>query len=188
MVYVFEHVIQLLENFGFFRVLLPWLLIFAIFYGILNKTKILGEQKNINAVVALAAAFFVVASTPIVDALNALIPSAAYLIVAALLLLMFMGFFVKPDVGGGLIENKWAMALLGIFVLLIFAGVIDYTSPAQIPVVHEVVQGFFGGGGGGAGAAAGGFSMSEEQWGLAGAVALMLFVVFGTMYYMVHAP
>ncbi|UCD03829.1 MAG: hypothetical protein JSW73_04795 [Candidatus Woesearchaeota archaeon] len=181
MVYVFEHVIDLLREFGFFAVLLPWLLIFAIFFGILQKTKVLGEQKNINAIVALAAAFFVVAATPIVDAINSLIPAAAYLIVAALLILMVLGFFIK-DVGDGMV-NKWYTKLgLVILIVIVFLGVIDYTSSANIPIIHQLVV-FFLGGGNGNGISVPGVGINEESLKIFGAVALMLIVIFGTMYY-----
>lgn len=185
MVYVFEHVIDLLRDFGFFAVLLPWLLIFAIFFGVLQKTKILGDQKNINAIVSLAAAFFVVAATPVVEALNALIPAAAYLVVAALLILMLLGFFVK-DVGDGIIHNKWALFGLVILIVIIFLGVIDYTSTANIPGIHQLVA-FFLGTGGGVPGVPGVPGVNEETLKIFAAIALMLIVIFGTMYYMTKA-
>ena len=178
---VFQHVIDLLVEFGFFAVLLPWLLIFAIFFGVLQKTGILGDKKNINAIVALAAAFFVVAATPIVDALNNLIPAAAYLIVAALLILMVLGFFVE-NVGSGMVSKWYTKLGLAILIIIIFLGVIDYTSPANIPVVHQLVVFFLGGGSGGGGVP-GVPGINEESLKIFAAIALMLIVIFGTIYY-----
>jgi hypothetical protein len=42
-------------DFGVFAYLLPFLMIFAIIYGILSKTKLLGKNKGVNATIALAA-------------------------------------------------------------------------------------------------------------------------------------
>ena len=39
---------------GVFAYLLPFLFIFAVVFGILNKTKVLGENKGVQATIALA--------------------------------------------------------------------------------------------------------------------------------------
>ena len=145
MVYVFEHVLELLETFGLFRVILPWLLIFAIFYAVLMKTKLLGDTeanttvKNINAIIAAVAGFLVIAATPVVEALNALIPQAAYLIVVCLLFMMAMAFFVKTDTIEGLFANKKLLGIILLVFVFIFLGIIDMTAGFHIPVIHELV-------------------------------------------------
>jgi len=40
---------------GVFAYVLPFLMIFAIIYGILTKTEILGKNRGVNATIALAA-------------------------------------------------------------------------------------------------------------------------------------
>ncbi|MFA5857048.1 MAG: hypothetical protein WC867_06815 [Candidatus Pacearchaeota archaeon] len=42
------------EQFGVFAYVLPFLLIFAIVFGILNKSKLLGENKGVQATIGLA--------------------------------------------------------------------------------------------------------------------------------------
>ena len=141
------------------------------------------EAKNINAIVSLAAAFFVVAATPIVDAINALIPSAAYLIVTCLLILMVMGFFVS-DVGEGMFTNSKLKYVIFLFVILIFLGIIDYTSSVQIPIIHSIVGAFLGttsvGGGGGVS-----FNFTEEDFATSIGVFIMLAVVLFTIWFTV---
>ena len=50
-----QEVLQLWANLGFFDYVLPFLLIFAIVFGVLNAIKIFGkENKGINAIIAVA--------------------------------------------------------------------------------------------------------------------------------------
>lgn len=184
MVYIFENVMQLLTEYGFFAVILPWLLIFAIVYGILMKTGIFGDDsKNVSAIVSLAIAFFVVAATNIVEALQNLIPAASYLIVAALLILIIMGFFFK-DVGDGMFgTSNVAKGIMLLLIIVVFLGVIDVTSAVQIPVIHEMAM-FFLGTGGGAAPGLPGISVDEETLTTVAALLIMLGVIFGTVWFM----
>src|SRR3989344_2060049 len=57
--------VKLLQDFGFFDVILPFLLVFTVVFGILEKTKIFGTEgekghpkKNIDAMVAFVIAIF----------------------------------------------------------------------------------------------------------------------------------
>lgn len=55
-------VVTNLQSIGIFKFFLPFIILFAVFYGLLSKTKIFGdpkETKGINAVVAFAAAAFI---------------------------------------------------------------------------------------------------------------------------------
>ena len=80
---VLGEAIDLLQDFGFFDVVLPFLLVFTIVFGILEKTKIFGTEKfkgndipkkNLNAMVAFSIAFFVVAAKEIVASLQESLP------------------------------------------------------------------------------------------------------------------
>jgi len=68
MVTPFDNVIAILQNIGFFDFYLPFLVTFAIFYGLLARAKIFGEEglgKRINALLALVAAFYIMVYTPV---------------------------------------------------------------------------------------------------------------------------
>ena len=56
----FELLVSNLNQMGFFGFLLPWLLMFAVTYGLLVKSKVLGEDQKLIGVISLVAAFFVV--------------------------------------------------------------------------------------------------------------------------------
>jgi len=58
--------IEFLKNIGIFEFYLPFVILFALVYGLLEKAKIFGpENRRINVIVSLAAAFFVMAYTPV---------------------------------------------------------------------------------------------------------------------------
>ena len=52
--YNLEHVVRRLESWGISDVLLPFLLIFIIFYSIFQKSKILGGKRGIDVGVSVA--------------------------------------------------------------------------------------------------------------------------------------
>lgn len=63
-----EKIVESLRGFGFFDYYLPFILMFAIFYGLLTKSKIFGEDKKaerINLVIALSASFYLLIFTPV---------------------------------------------------------------------------------------------------------------------------
>ena len=125
-----------LKDFGFFDVILPFLLVFAVIFGILEKTKILGEEKiagelypksNINAIVAFVIAMLVVAATKIVDALTLALPRVALLMVVSLSFLLMIGIFMAPGGVYEKLEKRWLallMVIMFIAVILIFLSVI----------------------------------------------------------------
>jgi hypothetical protein len=143
----FESALTLLQEFGFFSVVLPLILIFAVFYGILTKTKVFGESdkaNSINAIVSFVAAFFVVSSTPVVEALHAIIPSASLLLVIAMLVLMllaFFGFNTEKQFGEGMTNIGKVGALL---LVLIFLGMLDLALGIQIPIIHQLTMAMVG--------------------------------------------
>ncbi|MBI4894971.1 MAG: hypothetical protein HY831_00625 [Candidatus Aenigmarchaeota archaeon] len=55
----FQVFVTNLNQLGFFGFLLPWVFIFAITFGLLAKSKVLGDDLRIIAVVSMVAGFFV---------------------------------------------------------------------------------------------------------------------------------
>ncbi len=60
----FIGIIDFLKNIGVFEYYLPFVMLFALLYGLLERSKIFTE-KRINVIIALSAAFFVMAYTPV---------------------------------------------------------------------------------------------------------------------------
>jgi len=139
-----DHSLTLITEFGFFRVVLPLILVFAVVYGILKKTAIFGKDddaraNNINAIIAFAIAFFVISSTEVVEALNDVIPTTAFLLVVAMLVMMLLAFFGYDPENSLKGAGKGPM-ILGGFLLLVLLAVIDASFNYNIPIVHQIVQ------------------------------------------------
>ena len=134
---VLSNALDFLREFGIFDVILPFLLVFAVVFGILEKTRILGEErvgkelyprKNLNAIVAFVMAMLVVAATKIVGVINAALPQISLLIIVSLSFLLMIGIFMKPDntlyekLAGGWLT--FIMIIMFVAVILIFLGTI----------------------------------------------------------------
>ena len=125
-----DNVLNLLTAFGFFRVVLPFLLMFAIIYGIFLKTHVLGDPgtsasaKSVSAIASLAIAFLVIGYSPVVQALATLIPQASFLLVVALLVLMLLSMFGINTNIENFWQTKWHIWLIALPVVLIFVGIV----------------------------------------------------------------
>ncbi len=91
-----------------------FLFVFAIVFGLLNVVKILGEQRKVNAIIALIFAAFSVVYAPFVTALQGILPIAAIILV----ILFFILFLKKMFEGGGAMD-AWPIAVSLIFALLL---------------------------------------------------------------------
>jgi len=85
------------QDMGIFDIVLPFLLIFAIIFAILEKSKIFGTnaeggaKSNINLIVSLVIGLIVVVQTDIVNKINTYLPKMALVYVIAIGLLIFFG-------------------------------------------------------------------------------------------------
>ena len=134
---VLSNALDFLKDFGLFDVILPFLLVFAVVFGILEKTKILGTEKvgeheysrkNLNAIVSFVLGLLVVAATKIVGVISNALPRVSLLIIVSLSFILSIGIFMKPG-DDNLFErlNKWLpylMILMFVAVILIFLSVI----------------------------------------------------------------
>ncbi len=184
--------LDLLQDFGFFRVVLPLILIFALVFGILEKTKIFGDDKsNINAVIAFVIAFFTISSTPVVEAMNDFLPQTAMLLVVALMALMLFAFVgLNPqDRFDGM--GKWA-GLAALLLIIIFLGVLDASLGWKIPIIHEGVEAFTDSGedtigGSGAGGVASPPFWETEAFEMMFAVLLLFLLPLIVVFYIVRS-
>lgn len=111
----------LLTNIGVFQFYLPFVLVFAIFYGLLAKSKVFGDEKiakRLNAIVALIAALYVVGFTPVGTQLISfstyiatLFTDAAVVIVTLLVFLMIT-FILIPTKELGSLKGWWRILIL----------------------------------------------------------------------------
>jgi len=111
------------QQYGVLDFLLPFLLVFTIVFAVLQKTEILGKQKNFNVIIALVLALLFVVphllgTYPLgydpVQVMNETLPSISLVAVAAIMLLLLMGLF-----GTGF--AKTAAPLIAILAILFVA-------------------------------------------------------------------
>jgi hypothetical protein len=176
-----DSVIVLLQQFGFFRVVLPFLLVFTIFYAVLIKTGIFGKPedkwvKPAAGVVSLVVGFLVIAYTPVVSAIETVLPQAGFLLVMVILVLMVLGLIGFP-VTEKFTDKMSAMAIIiGIVVVLIFITLIGAAIGPSVPILYGISQFMLG------------FvpvdlpAISEEAIALLVAAAVLLLVIGGIIY------
>ncbi len=99
----FNNVIENLRNIGFYDIFLPFILVYAIVFAILEKSGIFekeGSEKNsrtVNAVVAFVFGLFVIASIQSVKYIQSLIVNIVVFLVFILATLIALGFIFGKD-------------------------------------------------------------------------------------------
>jgi hypothetical protein len=138
--------LQFMKEFGFFEVVLPMILVFAIFYGVLIFTSVFGEPdektKPLYSIIAFVASFFVIASTDVVRMINEIIPTASFLLILVVLVLMILGMLgVRPAKTDYFKDAGWGAKIMIGILLIIFLGVVDMSlESVEIPIVHDAAD------------------------------------------------
>jgi len=101
MAFDFRGSITFMEEYGFYDVVLPFLLVFTLVFATLQKIKIFGkESRRYNAIIALVMALMFIAATKLVEALNEYLPIIALVLALFLGLMLILGIFgVKEGTG-----------------------------------------------------------------------------------------
>src|SRR3989344_1196243 len=128
----FETLVSYFQTFGVLDFILPFILVFTIVYAVLLKTKILGDKKNFNIVIALILGLLfvvphILGTYPLgydpVAVLNETLPSISLVAVAAIMLLILLGIFGTEF----LAPAKSIVALVAvIFVVYIFGASLNF--------------------------------------------------------------
>lgn len=110
-----------------------FVLLFALVFGVLQKSKILGENsKQVNALVALAIGLLVVSVTSALDLISKMVPILAVGLVLILIFLLLVGFFYKEgtfEVHSSIKYTVMALAFIAIVVFtLYYTGSFPYIS------------------------------------------------------------
>lgn len=115
----FRSVFQVLDKLGVFDIFLPFLLIFAIIFGILERTEVFGkERRDINAVVALCIAFIAIAAAWVANAIRVF---SEFTGVASIVIVCFL--MLNTLIAGEQAQlPKWLKygAMVGVVVLILY--------------------------------------------------------------------
>lgn len=107
------------DSVGVFDFLLPFLLVFALVYGILTATNLLGGQKPLNVVIALAIGFMALRLPYVSIFFSEIFPRLGVGIVILLVLFLLAGLFIPAD------ERRFWMWGFGAIAFIIFIVVIS---------------------------------------------------------------
>jgi len=128
------------RDIGIFAFYLPFLLAFAIIYALLRKAKFFGEKKNIDLVISLVVAAFIVSSTPFGYALSYILVNllgGTFLILVTILAILLIFYMLFPLLGIGKekeISKKLVVAVFLISAILGLGILIAYI-PELVPQV-----------------------------------------------------
>lgn len=85
------------EQIGFFSYLLPFLLIFALVFGILVKVKLFKDNKAVNAIIALVVGLMAVQFDLVSTFFSNVFPMMGVALAIILILFILMGLFLDPE-------------------------------------------------------------------------------------------
>lgn len=134
-----ENAVDFLVRFGFYDVVLPFLLVFTLVFAILEKTKIFGVEgekrlpkKSVNSMVAFVVALFVVVVKEIVYSIQTAVPQIALVLIILVTLMLLVGT-LKGDAEFSFERHTiwlgFLIFVIFICVLAIFLNSIDWLDP-----------------------------------------------------------
>jgi hypothetical protein len=109
-----------LAQLGFFSYAIPFLLIFALVFGILNRMGLFKENKGVTAIISLAVALMSLQFNIVPQFFSEIFPSLGVGISIILVVLILLGLFIDP------VNQKWI-----IYILLAVAAIIAVVVIAQ---------------------------------------------------------
>ncbi len=148
------------EAMGFFSYLLPFLLIFALVFGILTKVHPLGDNKMVNGIIALAVALMALQFDFVPSFFSQIFPRVGVGLAIILGVLIIAGLFIDPEskainyilLGVGVLvigvvlvqatgatgwqsgdwwEANWQMVVGAIFLFILVAVIIGGSNPSK---------------------------------------------------------
>ena len=140
----FRAIFSQLNTLGLNDVILPFLLLFAILFGVLQKVSIFTEKvgadtkpnKKINAIIALAISLLVViphvtggypGGVDIVDLMNRFLPQSTFVLLAVIIVLLLLGL-VGVGIPSGVTWIVGGIAVLALAGIILFA-----VTPNRLP-------------------------------------------------------
>lgn len=114
---------------GVFAYVLPFLLIFAVVYGILSKTQIIADASNkgVNVVIAIAIGALSLVGDFVPRFFQTMIPYLGIGLSILLALIILGGLFIQDTAFKG--KTQWVIWIVGllIFVVVVYNALGDYT-------------------------------------------------------------
>jgi len=129
--------VGLIQNFS---AIFPVLLVFAIMWALLQKTKVLGNSPAINALISAVTGLSLLLSKNAIDIINFMIPWITVAIIFfVLVILIFQTFGVKEEAWSTIIADKsvyWS--ILGVLLLIMIAAIGSVLGQSIGPYLDEI--------------------------------------------------
>jgi len=116
------------EQAGFFSYLLPFLLIFALIFGILNQIHLFKDSKAINAIIALVVGFMALQFPMVPQFFSEVFPRLGIGLAIILVILILAGIFIDPKTSGIMYVLLGIGVIITIVVLVQTAGSLGWSS------------------------------------------------------------
>lgn len=131
----FNDIVESFTDIGGFVVVLPFLLIFAVSFAILRKIRLFGDNKNVDAIIGLILAAFLVSATSVVELLADFLPRVSMIILVLLMLILVIGIFT----GGSQWKGGWL--LLGALVAVVaVVWALGAAADWDVPLVEDITE------------------------------------------------
>ena len=131
---VFEGVIAALAASGIAGVYLPFLLLFAILFALLTKTKIFGDNNRVSALLAILMSLYVVAFSPVSGSIGLwfaqVFAALGITLVSIIVFFLVVGLLVAPwwdSFAGKGAKGKWWKVLIPLGIIIAFLIVTSNT-------------------------------------------------------------
>lgn len=110
----FVSFISWFDGIGGFDIILPFLLIFAVSFAVLDKIQLFGEKKQVNIIVAIILGFFLVIQQDAVLILQGFLPRISMLVLTLIMLLLVAGALGFGELGEGWKGLSVVIAIIGV--------------------------------------------------------------------------
>lgn len=142
-----DQMMQMWQTFGVFKFFIPFILIFAVVFAILNKSKVLGARGGIDTVVAIAVALLAIQQEYMTRFLGTIFPNLGMGIAVLLSLLILVGLFYSE--GSRAWNIIFAVAGFVIFIVVVtqtqtnfsFAGTLWWRQWGGLVVMGIILAG-----------------------------------------------
>src|SRR3990172_9828837 len=112
-----------LQSFGVYSTILPFLLITAVVYAVLLKYKTLGENKTVNAIIAIVIGLVFISVARAVNFINIILPFVTiFLVMLVLVMLIFTFMGVKGETISDAITKYPAIIFIFILIFVVIGG------------------------------------------------------------------
>ena len=108
-----------LEQLGFFSYLLPFLVIFALIFGILSRINIFEDNKSINAIISLSVVLMALQFGFVSNFFSEIFPRLGVGLAIILVVLIFLGLFMDPE------QKAMNYGMLGIGAIIVVVILIE---------------------------------------------------------------